>query len=477
MSKVVPLILAGGAGTRLWPLSRELFPKQFHALFGDHSLLQDTVLRAAAVTETQPIIVCNDEHRFLVAEQCRSVDQSWLSLMLEPEGRNTAPAIALAAHRALQEDADAILLFLPSDHLVPDVDAFAEAVKLAVEAAKSGQLVTFGVQPDRPETGYGYIETAATDKAAVRKVASFKEKPDETTAEAYVASGHYHWNSGMYVLHARTYLEELERLRPKIALCVAKAFADGDRDLDFFRPSSSFTESPSESIDFAVMEETDKAMVVPVDFTWNDVGSWAAIWDESERDDDGNHFNGDVMGVDTRDSYVLAQHRLVGAIGVQDLVVVETSDAVLVAAKDRVQDVKTLVERLKGEAREEYVSHSEVFRPWGSYETVDEGQRYQVKRIKVTPGASLSLQKHHHRSEHWIVVRGTAEVTCGETVQVLSENEGVYIPLGEVHRLSNPGKLTLELIEVQVGGYLGEDDIVRFDDVYGRSNGEAKSSS
>ncbi len=469
MPTVVPLILAGGAGTRLWPLSRELFPKQFHALFGENSLLQDTLLRASAAATTAPIIVCNDNHRFLVAEQCRAIGVDWLSLMLEPEGRNTAPAIALAAHRALEEDENAVLLFLPSDHLVPDVNAFAEAAAKAVSAAEQGRLVTFGVRPTRPETGYGYIQVDGEGDGAV-PVTSFVEKPDAARAQQYLDSGNYLWNSGMYALGAASYLRELERLRPEIASAVSQAYTDGSNDLDFFRPGEAFRTAPSESIDYAVMEETDKASVVAVQFAWNDVGSWSAIWDESSRDESGNHLDGDVVAVDTRDSYVLAQNRLVSTIGVNDVVVVETADAVLVAAKDRVQDVKAVVGQLKSDGREEYVSHSEVFRPWGSYETVDDGERYQVKRIKVKPGASLSLQMHHHRSEHWIVVRGTAEVVCGEDVHLLSENEGIYIPLGSNHRLSNPGKLMLELIEVQVGSYLGEDDIVRFEDVYGRSS-------
>ncbi len=468
MSTVVPLILAGGAGTRLWPLSRELFPKQFHALFSERSLLQDTLLRARAATGTAPIIVCNEDHRFLVAEQCRAIGVDWLSLILEPAGRNTAPAIALAAHRALEEDPEAVLLFLPSDHLVPDAEAFAAAAALATAAAAEGRLVTFGVSPTRPETGYGYIEIA-TAGDGVLPVQSFVEKPNAEVAAGYLASGRYLWNSGMYALGASTYLKELQRLRPAIAAAVAEAYAAGEKDLDFFRPGEAFLSAPSESIDYAVMEETDKASVVAVQFAWSDVGSWSAIWDESERDGQGNHLDGDVVAVDTRDSYVLAQNRLVSTIGVQDLIVVETSDAVLITAKDRVQDVKEVVNRLKAEDREEYVCHSEVFRPWGSYETVENGARYQVKRIKVKPGARLSLQMHHHRSEHWIVVQGTAEVVCGERTEMLSENEGIYIPVGTRHRLSNPGKLMLELIEVQVGSYLGEDDIVRFEDVYGRS--------
>lgn len=467
MPKLVPLILAGGAGTRLWPLSRELFPKQFHALFGDRSLLQDTLLRAGAVTSELPIIVCNEDHRFLVAEQCREAGVRCLSLILEPVGRNTAPAIALAAHRALQEDPEALLLFLPSDHLVQGDEAFNAAVRMAAEAASTGRFVTFGIRPDRPETGYGYIQVTAGATGA-QPIVSFKEKPGKELAETYLASGEYLWNSGMFVLHARTYLEELARLRPVIAEAVNTAYATGQVDLDFFRPGKAFLDSPSESIDYAVMEQTRSAMVVPVSFRWNDVGSWSAIWDESPRNAEGNCLQGDVIAVDTTDSYVLSQDRLVATIGVSNLVVVDTPDALLISSKDRVQDVKSVVDQLKKAKRNEYVVHSEVFRPWGSYETVEDGQRYQVKRIRVKPGASLSLQKHHHRAEHWIVVRGTAEVVCEERTFMLVENESTYIPIGAKHRLSNPGKLDLEMIEVQVGAYLGEDDIVRFDDVYGR---------
>ena len=467
MPKLVPLILAGGAGTRLWPLSRELFPKQFHALFGDRSLLQDTLLRAGAVTTELPIIVCNEDHRFLVAEQCREAGVRCLSLILEPAGRNTAPAIALAAHRALQEDPEALLLFLPSDHLVQGDEAFNEAVRVATEAASAGRFVTFGIRPDRPETGYGYIQVAAGAIGA-QPIVSFKEKPGKELAETYLASGEYLWNSGMFVLHARTYLDELARLRPVIAGAVDTAYATGQVDLDFFRPGKAFLDSPSESIDYAVMEQTRSAMVVPVSFRWNDVGSWSAIWDESPRNAEGNCLQGDVIAVDTTDSYVLSQDRLVATIGVSNLVVVDTPDALLISSKDRVQDVKSVVDQLKKAKRNEYVVHSEVFRPWGSYETVEDGQRYQVKRIRVKPGASLSLQKHHHRAEHWIVVRGTAEVVCEERTFMLVENESTYIPIGAKHRLSNPGKLDLEMIEVQVGAYLGEDDIVRYEDVYGR---------
>jgi mannose-1-phosphate guanylyltransferase / mannose-6-phosphate isomerase len=466
---VVPVILAGGAGSRLWPLSRELFPKQFHALFDADSLLQSTLRRARRASAADPVIVCNEEHRFLVAEQCRAAGSRWQRIILEPEGRNTAPAIALAALEVCRVHGDGILLVLPSDHLIHDTDAFVRAVGHAAAAAGQGALVTFGIQPTAAETGYGYIAApgAAVGDGAV-PVRSFVEKPDAATAAGYLASGDYFWNSGMFVFGARTYLDELGRWQPQMLARVEAAFAVGSEDLDFFRPGREFLDAPAVSVDYAVMEKTAAAMMVPAAFGWSDVGSWSAIWEALPQDADGNHFAGDVLNVDSRDSYVLAQNRLVGAVGLDNLIVVETADAVLVADKARVQDVKKLVDQLKACRRDEYLLHREVFRPWGSYEGVQQGERYQVKRIKVKPGERLSLQMHHHRSEHWIVVRGTAEVTRGEEVFTLTENQSTYIPLGVTHRLANPGKLVLELIEVQVGAYLGEDDIVRFEDQYGR---------
>lgn len=472
MATIVPVILAGGSGSRLWPLSRELFPKQFHALFGSGSLLQSTLQRASRVMTGQPVIVCNEEHRFLVAEQCRELGIDPDSIILEPEGRNTAPAIGLAAHRARAVHDDAILLVLPSDHLVADEEAFVTAVGAAVAAAEQGALVTFGIQPTAPETGYGYIQAdgrgSKGSAGAAVPVRSFVEKPDAATAQAYLDSGDYYWNSGMFVFRASDYLAELERWQPQMAARVGAAHESSRSDMDFLRPGPEFLECPAESVDYAVMEHTDHAQVVPAAFGWNDVGSWSALWDVSPHDEQGNHLSGDVLAIDSRNSYVLARDRLVGTVGVEDLIVVETADAVLVAARDRVQDVKQVVSRLKDSRRDECLTHQEVFRPWGSYQGVQQGERYQVKRIKVKPGQRLSLQMHHHRSEHWIVVRGTAEVTRGEEVFTLTENESTYIPLGVTHRLANPGKLDLELIEVQVGAYLGEDDIVRFEDQYGR---------
>ncbi|MFM8353414.1 MAG: mannose-1-phosphate guanylyltransferase/mannose-6-phosphate isomerase [Gammaproteobacteria bacterium] len=468
MATVVPVILAGGSGSRLWPLSRDLFPKQFHALFGSDSLLQSTLKRARAITDTPAIVVCNEEHRFLVAEQCRAAGLPWHRIMLEAEGRNTAPAIALAAHEALALAPDAVLLVLPSDHLIQDLAAFRAAAQQALAAAEQGGLVTFGIRPTAPETGYGYIRSAPGPGDAARPVAAFVEKPDAATAAQYLDSGAYLWNSGMFVFSAAAYLTELAAYEPAIANAASAAFTAGRVDLDFFRPGSEFLTSPSKSVDYAVMERTGHAMVVPAAFDWSDVGSWSAIWEQSPHDDQGNHFTGDVMAVDTRNAYVLAQSRLVGTLGIDNLIVVETPDAVLVADRGRVQDVKRIVEQLKASGREESLTHREVFRPWGSYEGIQQGERYQVKRIKVKPGERLSLQLHHHRSEHWIVVRGTAEVTRGDDTFMLAENESTYIPLGVRHRLANPGKLVLEMIEVQVGPYLGEDDIVRFQDQYGR---------
>ncbi|MEM9623642.1 MAG: mannose-1-phosphate guanylyltransferase/mannose-6-phosphate isomerase [Pseudomonadota bacterium] len=464
---VVPVILAGGVGSRLWPVSRTYFPKQFHKLLGEHSFLQNTLLRADKVSTRAPLLVCNEEHRFLVAEQCREIGVSWDQLILEPEGRNSAPAIALAAWHAVANNPDALLLVMPSDHLINDEDGFASAVASAVEGARCGGLVTFGVTPDRAETGYGYIQLHDVD-AGLQKALKFVEKPDAKTAEHYLASRNYLWNSGMFVLSAQGYLDELTVHSPAMAECTRLAMEAAEGDMDFLRPGAQFLESPADSIDYAVMERTDKAQVVPVDFGWNDIGSWTAIYAESNCDDEGNHLRGDVVAIDTTNTYVQASQRLVGTIGVDNLVVVETTDAVLVADQDRVQDVKEIVSRLAADERSEHLYHSEVFRPWGSYEGIAEGDRYQVKCIKVKPGAALSLQLHHHRSEHWIVVKGAARVTRGEEVFTLGENESTYIPRGARHRLENPGKLPLELIEVQVGPYLGEDDIERFEDVYGR---------
>ncbi|HMM26148.1 mannose-1-phosphate guanylyltransferase/mannose-6-phosphate isomerase [Pseudoxanthomonas mexicana] len=467
MAQLQPVLLSGGSGTRLWPLSREAYPKQFLPLAGDDTMVQATWRRVEALADLAPIVVANEEHRFLVAEQLRQVGAPVPAILLEPVGRNTAPAIAAAALQAMAGGADPLLLVLPSDHVVRDVAGFQRAVREASSAAEAGALVTFGIVPDAPETGFGYIQAEAGD--GLRQVLRFVEKPDAATARSYLDAGGYYWNSGMFLFRASRYLEELARFRPDIVDAVRAAHAAARHDGDFVRlDKDAFSACPSDSIDYAVMEKTADAMVLPVDIGWNDVGSWSALWDVAERDADGNAHHGDVIAVDSRNSYAYAQ-RLVALVGVDDIVVVETDDAVLVARKDKVQEVKQVVARLKQEQRSQAVLHREVHRPWGSYDSVDNGGRHQVKRIKVKPGAALSLQMHHHRAEHWIVVSGTAKVTRGDETLLLSENESTYIPLGVKHRLENPGKVPLELIEVQSGSYLGEDDIVRFEDVYGRS--------
>ncbi|HEY1135953.1 MAG TPA: mannose-1-phosphate guanylyltransferase/mannose-6-phosphate isomerase [Xanthomonadaceae bacterium] len=476
MASVQPVLLSGGSGTRLWPLSREAYPKQFLALAGDDTMLQATWRRVAPLTSAAPLVVANEAHRFLVAEQLRVIGAPAARIVLEPVGRNTAPAIAAAALVAMADGSDPLLLVLPSDHVVRDADAFRNAVLAATPAAEAGALVTFGIVPQAPETGFGYIQAEAGQPSpgeGVRRVLRFVEKPDAATAQAYLDDGGYFWNSGMFLLRASRYLEELGRYRPDILAAVRAACAHLDHDAlsqggEFLRlDRDAFAASPSESIDYAVMEKTDAAMVLPVDIGWNDVGSWSALWEVSEQDGDGNAHHGDVIAIDSRNSYAYAR-RLVALVGVDDLVVVETDDAVLVAAKDKVQDVKQVVARLKADQRSQAALHREVHRPWGSYDSVDAGAGFQVKRIKVKPGASLSLQSHERRAEHWIVVRGTARVTRNNDVFELFANQSTYIPIGAKHRLENPGTEMLELIEVQSGDYLGEDDIVRYEDVYGR---------
>ena len=467
-----PVLLSGGSGTRLWPLSREAYPKQFLPLVGDDTMLQATWKRVAPLASLPPIVVANEAHRFLAAEQLRVLGVSTPLILLEPVGRNTAPAIAAAALQAMAGGDDPVLVVLPSDHVIADADAFRAAVAAASVAAGQGALVTFGIVPTAPETGFGYIQAEDSDPGVaggVRKVQRFVEKPDAATAQAYLDAGGYYWNSGMFVFRASRYLHEIERFRPDILDATRAAFAAARRDGDFVRlDSDAFAACPSESIDYAVMEKTDAAMVLPVDIGWNDVGSWSALWDVAARDGDGNAYRGDVIAVDSRNSYAHAR-RLVALVGVDDLIVVETDDAVLVAHKDRVQQVKDVVAQLKSEQRSQAALHREVHRPWGSYDSVDAGDGFQVKRIKVKPGAQLSLQSHEHRAEHWVVVRGTARVTRDEEVFDLQANQSAYIPIGAKHRLENPGTQMLELIEVQSGGYLGEDDIVRYEDVYGRA--------
>jgi len=461
------VILSGGSGTRLWPLSRELFPKQLINLQGgDETLLQATLTRTEGLPGLlPPAIVCNENHRFLVAEQVRALGVSGAKVILEPCARNTAPAIALAA---LAADPEALLLVLPADHVIQDKAAFQTAVATAIAMAEQGKLVTFGVVPSAPETGYGYIRCGKSLGQAFH-IDRFIEKPDRTTAEGFLTSGGYLWNSGMFLFKASRYLEELAKHAPAILESAREAVSAAKSDLDFLRvDAAAFAKCPSDSIDYAVMEKTDSAAVVPLDAGWSDVGSWSSLHDALDRDASGNALRGDVLTVDTEGSFVLAESRLVATVGLKDHVVVETKDAVLVAPKDRVQDVKKLVEKIKQDGRSEHQLHREVHRPWGSYDSIENGARYQVKRLSVKPGASMSLQLHHHRAEHWIVVAGTARITRGDEVFMLEENQSTYIPLGVKHRIENPGKIPLHIIEVQSGSYLGEDDIVRFEDRYGR---------
>lgn len=467
MSPILPVILSGGSGTRLWPLSREAYPKQFLQLSGTHSMLQSTWLRVADVAALPPIVVANEAHRFVAAEQLQQVGTTPSAILLEPIGRNTAPAIAAAALEARRNGDDPLLLVLPSDHLIRNVEHFHQAITLAATVAEQGKLVTFGIQPTAPETGYGYIKATAGE--GPRAIERFVEKPDLATAEAYVASGEYYWNSGMFLFRASRYLEELERLQPQILAACRASWDKARRDSDFIRlDANAFAASPSDSIDYAVMEKTSDAAVVPLDAGWSDVGSWTALRDVSEQDADGNAHNGDVIAIDCRNTFAYGE-RLIAMVGLDDVIVVETDDAVLVGRSDRMQEVKDVVARLKADGRSEATWHRKVYRPWGAYDSIDHGERFQVKRITVKPGGTLSLQMHHHRAEHWIVVSGTAEVTRGDEVLLLAENQSTYIPLGVTHRLRNPGKLPLELIEVQSGSYLGEDDIVRFEDTYGRA--------
>ena len=472
MSVITPVILSGGTGSRLWPLSRSLFPKQLLALAGDRSLIQDTVLRAKGADFSPPLIICNTEHRFLIAEQMREAGIVPQSIVLEPVGRNTAPAAAIAALILSENDPEAVMLLMPADHIVRNRTAFLQSVAQAAAAAQQNHLVTFGIRPDSPETGYGYIRRgpALEDLAGTFAVARFVEKPDAATAASYVASGDYDWNSGLFAFKAGVFLAELERLEPELLAHCREALAKGRKDLDFFRlEDASFAKAKAISIDYAVMERTAKAAVVPVDMGWSDIGCWEALWTVAERDDHGNATKGDVLHHGSRNSYLRSEGPLVAAVGVEDLVVVATQDAVLVSHKSASQDVKRIVEQLERSGRELHTTHRKVYRPWGSYESIDNGDKFQVKHIIVNPGAKLSLQMHYKRAEHWVVVSGTAQVTCDDKVFPLKENESTFIPLGARHRLENTGREALHLIEVKSGAYLGEDDIVRFEDTYGRS--------
>ncbi len=461
---IVPVIMAGGSGTRLWPLSRAAHPKQFLRLHGEDTMLQATVKRLSGLDIQSSITICNEEHRFFVAEQLREIDKLG-SIILEPVGRNTAPAIALAA---LTVKDDPLLLVLAADHVIQDEAAFNAAVVRAIPLAETGKLVTFGIVPSEPDTGYGYIKRG-NDFGEGFTVDEFAEKPSLEVAQGYISSGEYYWNSGMFLFRASSYIEELNKFRPDILEQCKASVMDVKADLDFLRINKETFEScPAESIDYAVMEKTSQAVVVSMDAGWSDIGSWSSLWDISEKDGDGNSTHGDVILHNTHNSYVKTDERLVAAIGVNDLVIVSTKDALMVAHKDSVQDVKIITANLKARSRREWELNHEVFRPWGKYDSIDSGDRYQVKRITVKPGAKLSVQMHHHRSEHWVVVSGTARVTNGESTFLLAENESTYIQAGIVHALENPGKVDLELIEVQTGLYLGEDDIVRFEDIYGR---------
>ncbi len=478
---VVPVVMAGGSGTRLWPLSRSLYPKQFLPLTGNETMLQATLdrltgLEAKKIHCSDPVIICNNDHRFIVAEQLRSNKKKSESIILEPVGRNTAPAIALAALESQKNGNDPVLLVLAADHLIKDVDSFHSSIESALKYAQEGYLVTFGIQANTPETGYGYIQRGKTisiteeNESSGFSVNRFVEKPDAVTAKEYLDTGEYYWNSGMFMFTASRYLEELKQHRPDILDACEQAMKGASNDLDFLRlDNDAFMKCADESIDYAVMEKTDSAVVVPMNANWNDVGSWSSLWEVNDKDEQGNVTHGDVITHTTKDSYVYSDGRLVSTVGVEDLVIVETKDAILVANKNSVQDVKTIVQTLKDQGREEWKLNREVYRPWGVYDSIDNGDRYQVKRITVKPGAKLSVQMHYHRAEHWIVVSGTAKVTVGDDTCIVSENESTYIPVGVVHALENPGSIPLELIEVQSGSYLGEDDIVRFEDRYGRS--------
>lgn len=465
---MIPVILSGGSGTRLWPLSRGHYPKQFLPLVSAHTMVQETLLRLAGIDGLQaPIAVCNEEHRFMMAEQLWDIDAKPATIILEPAGKNTAPAVAMAALTASSEDD--VLLVLPADHVIADVLVFHKAVIQARELAEQGYLVTFGIVPTEPETGYGYIKRAASQHGAAFDVAAFVEKPDLETAKGYLATGEFFWNSGMFAFKAGSFLAELEKFNPRMLAVCRQALAAATVDLDFTRPNRElFLSCPADSIDYAVMEKTDKAVVIPLDAGWNDVGSWSALWDVTDKDPFGNAISGDVLTFDTQNSFIHAQNKLVAVVGVHDLVVIETDDAVMIASKDRVQEVKQIVNQLKLNGRSEADIHRKSYRPWGHYDLVDSGDRHQTKRIVVKPGGKLSVQKHHHRAEHWVVVKGTALVTKGEEKILVTENESIYIPLGIVHCLENPGVIPLEIVEVQSGSYLGEDDIVRLGDQYGR---------
>ncbi len=466
-SNVIPVILSGGSGSRLWPKSRKAYPKQLHRLYGDYTMLQHTYNRVSHLGA--PLVVCNDAQRFMVADQLSEVCEDKPTIMLEPVGRNTAPAIAVAALQGLKQDESAVLVVLPADHQIKNDNAFKASLNEAVEQAKSGKLVAFGIVPTHAETGYGYINSAA-QSATGAKIDRFVEKPDQKTAEQYLSSGDYLWNSGMFVFSARAYVDELNKFEPDLINTCTESLENAQHDLDFIRlDEKAFAESKDISIDYAVMENTEQAWCVPLDCDWSDLGSWQSIWETSEKDQKGNVLEGDTYSLNCENTLLQSERKLIAGIGLKDTAVIESDDAILVVNLNQTQDVKKVVDWLKENDRSEFTFHREVHRPWGCYDSIDHGERFQVKRIEVKPGASLSLQMHHHRAEHWIVVTGTALVQKGEEEILLTENQSIYIPLGEKHRLTNPGKVPLQLVEVQSGSYLGEDDIVRFDDKFGRS--------
>lgn len=475
-ARIFPVLLSGGSGTRLWPLSRSLYPKQLLALSEENTMLQATALRMPAdAAFAPPLVICNNDHRFIIAEQLRAIGREALTIMLEPVGRNTAPAAAAAAIHCRRQREDAIIVLLPADHVIRDIEGFRAVMDEAVALADRGQIVTFGITPTEPHTGYGYIRQGAAIGGNAFHIDQFTEKPDAATAAAYIAEGGYSWNSGMFVARADVLVTEMAAFRPGIVEAVTAALDRAEPDLDFLRlDEDAFAACPAQSIDFAVMEKTEHAAVIPCSIGWSDIGSWNALWEIAEKDADGNATSGDVILRDVKNSYIRTEATVVAAIGVSDLTVVETSDAVLIAHRDRAQEVKDVVDVLKSSGRVEHESHVRHYRPWGYYEPLDYGPRFQVKRLMVKPGAKLSFQLHHHRAEHWVVVSGTAEVTNGEKTVLLSENESTYIPIGQAHRLGNPGKVDLEVIEIQSGTYLGEDDIVRLDDPYNRGEHETK---
>ncbi|HFN5713417.1 TPA: mannose-1-phosphate guanylyltransferase/mannose-6-phosphate isomerase [Escherichia coli] len=466
---IIPIIMAGGSGTRLWPLSRSLYPKQFLSLINENSLLQETLKRLDGLNCLPPVIVSNNEHRFIVAEQLRQFGVDDFQIILEPVGRNTAPAVARAALKSLELHGDHHMLVLAADHAIQDIEAFHAAVLAAEQESVDNKLVTFGIVPTKPETGYGYIKKGEQVKNSVFKVNSFVEKPDLETAKNYLEQKCYLWNSGMFMFKASVYLDELKKFRPDILAACKESLSSASTDLDFIRLNSDvFAECPDESIDYAVMEKTQDCVVIPLDADWSDIGSWTSLWEISEKDEHENVSHGDVINYNSRNNYIYSEGSLISTVGVNNLIIVQTKDALLVAQQDNVQDIKKIVEILKKQKRSEHISHREVYRPWGRYDSVERGDRYQVKRITVKPGECLSTQMHHHRAEHWVVVAGTAKVTCGERTFFVTENESTFIPIGTVHTLENPGKIPLEVIEIQSGVYLGDDDIVRLSDKYGR---------